>query len=53
MFLNCMMAFEKAIHFMLGKVAMMLYTFQLEFVCSMKINYFSKKWKWLLTSVSY
>lgn len=40
--LHCMMAFEKAIHFMLDEVAMMLYTFQLEYVHSIKMNYFSK-----------
>lgn len=40
-----MMAFEKAIHFMLDKVAMMLYTFQSEFMSSIKINYFTEKWK--------
>lgn len=38
---------------MLDEVAMVLYTFQLECVCSIKINYFSKKWKGLLTSASH
>ena len=52
-FFHWMMASEKIIHSMLDKVAMMLYTFQLEDVCSVKINYFSEKWKLLLTSVSY
>lgn len=52
-FFHWMMASEKIIHSMLNEVAMMLYTFQLEDVCSVKINYFSEKWKPLLTSVSY
>lgn len=48
-----MMALEKAIHLMFDEGALLLCTFQLEDVCSIKINYFSKKWKPVLTSFSH
>lgn len=39
-----MVAFKKATHFILDGVPMMLYTFQLSYMCSIMINYFSKTW---------
>lgn len=38
-----MMTSEKTIYLISGEVALMLYTFQLEDVCSVKITSFSEK----------
>lgn len=42
-FFHWMMTSEKTIYLISGEVALMLYTFQLEDVCSVKITSFSEK----------
>lgn len=42
-FFHWMMTSEKTIYLILDEIALMLYTFQLEDVCSVKINSFSEK----------